>query len=123
MNSLKERAKTIIELADSALIYVKSPEVYDDKCSKYASKMHLELLQEISNKINNGEFSTSEEELCNNIKEFANSHNVKLVEIAQAIRGALCGKLASPSVFEIISIIGKEETIKRFNSFINYYTK
>lgn len=122
MNSLKERAKTIVELADSALIYVKEPEEYDDKCSKYATSTHLELLKEISNKINSDEFSTNEEVLCNNVKEFAKSNDVKLVEIAQAIRGALCGKLASPSVFEIISIIGKEETIKRFNLFIKHYS-
>ena len=123
MNSLKERAKTIVELADSSLIYVKAPEIYDDKCSKYATSNHLELLREIITKLNNAEFSTNEEELCNSIKEFANLRNVKLVEIAQAIRGALCGKLASPSVFEIISIIDKEETIKRLNSFVDHYSK
>lgn len=123
MNSLKERAKTIVDLADSSLIYVRAPEEYDDKCSKYATDTHLNLLKEIIDKLNNGELSTNEEELCNNIKEFAKSNNIKLVEIAQAIRGALCGKLASPSVFEVISIIGKEETIKRLNSFINHYSK
>ena len=123
MDSLKERAKTIVELAESANIYVKAPEEYEDKCSKYATSMHLDLLKEIMERINNNEFSTNEEDLCKSVKEFAGSHDVKLIEIAQAIRGALCGKLASPSVFEIISIIGKEETIKRLDSFINYYGK
>ena len=123
MNSLKERAKTVVELADNALIYVNSPETYEEKCSKYATSMHLELLQEIVDKLNTNEYSTNEEELCNSIKEFSQSKGVKLVEIAQAMRGALCGKLASPSVFEIVSIIGKEETIKRLKSFIKYYSK
>ena len=123
MNSLKERSKTIVELADASMIYVRGPENYEDKCSKYATEMHLNFLEEIAEKINNEKFSIKEEELCNNVREFANSHNIKLVEIAQAMRGALCGKLTSPSVFEIISIIGKEETINRFNSYIKYYKK
>ena len=59
--------------------------------------------------------------LCHQIKEFANVEDVKLIEIAQALRGALCGKLASPSVFEIITILGKDETIHRIELFINHF--
>jgi len=41
---------------------------------------------------------------------------VKLVEIAQPLRAALTGSLTSPSVFEIMVILGKEETLKRLEA-------
>lgn len=123
MNSLKERAKTIIELIDNSMIYIQAPERYEDKCQKYASAVHLQLLQNIIQQMENGTLSCSENELCQQIKEFAQEKNIKLIEIAQAMRGALCGKLASPSVFEIISILGFKQTIERFKKFINYFSK
>lgn len=122
MNSLKERAKTVNELVNNSLIYVQSPEVYEDKCKKYASSMHLQLLQEIIQQMENGQLKCNENDLCQQITEFSQLKQIKLVEIAQAMRGALCGVLASPSVFEIIAILGFDETIERFRKFINYFS-
>lgn len=120
LDSLKDRAKTILDLADSSKVYLEFPKVFEDKCSKYATPQHLELLNEVIEIIQNMD-PLSEQGLCESVKSLAKSKDVKLVEIAQAIRGALCGKLVSPSVFEIIEILGKEESTKRIGAFINRF--
>ena len=52
LNSLKERAKTMVDLVESCNIYIRAPQIYEEKCNKYASKFHLELLKKIIDKIN-----------------------------------------------------------------------
>jgi glutamyl-tRNA synthetase len=120
MNGIKSRAKTVIELADLASIYIAAPSNFDDSCTKYSTKQHIELLLDVISII---ESTTPllEEPLCEYVKELAKKKNVKLIEIAQAIRGALCGKLVSPSVFEIIEILGMEESISRIKRFVDYF--
>ncbi len=116
MDSLKARAKTIIELVDSAMVYVQAPTSYDEKCRKYQTDFHTEILNDIANKIESGEFSCDEETLCSQVKDYAKERNIKLVEIAQAMRVALCGKLVSPSVFEIVALLGCSESVSRLRA-------
>ena len=120
MDSLKERAKTILELVDAVQIYMGAPGRYDDTCLKYATPQHLKLLDEVIAIVNSMK-SLNEQVLCDKVKELAKNHGIKLVEIAQAIRGALCGKLISPSVFEVIAILGKERTLDRLRAYIKHY--
>ncbi len=120
LDSLKSRAKTILELRDSAQVYISAPIDFEESCVKYASDKHLNLLKKVIDIIENMP-QLEEKELCSKIKELATENNIKLVEIAQAIRGALCGKLVSPSVFEIIEILGKDKSIKRINNFISQF--
>ena len=120
MNSLKERAKTILDLVDSIQVYIKAPEAFDDACAKYATPAHLEWLRKVIGLIE-GMNPIVEQELCASVKDLAKENGTKLVEIAQAIRGALCGKLVSPSVFEIIEILGADESISRIRKFIDHF--
>ena len=122
MNSLKDRAKTIVDLADSAKVYIDTPSNYSEDCSKYATENHLSLLNEVINIIENID-PLEEHPLCDSVKTLSKDKGVKLVEIAQAIRAALCGKLVSPSVFEIVEILGKEESISRIKKYISYFEK
>lgn len=122
MNSMKERAKTIVELSESAQIYLNAPEIFDEACAKYATENHLDLLEEVIELIE-GLNPLDETQLCEQVKNLAKRHETKLVEIAQAIRGSLCGRLVSPSVFEIIEILGKTESIKRIRNFIVHFSK
>lgn len=122
MNSMKERAKTIIELCESSQVYLNAPETFDEACAKYATENHLDLLEEVIELIE-GLNPLDEMQLCEQVKNLAKRHETKLVEIAQAIRGSLCGRLVSPSVFEIIEILGKTESIKRIRNFIVHFSK
>jgi glutamyl-tRNA synthetase len=118
MDSLKERAKTVIELADAVMVYVSAPDTFEERCLKYATTQHLDLLEKVRSIID-AMPQLEETTLCERVKTLAKDEGVKLVEIAQAIRAALCGKLVSPSVFEIIAILGKEESLRRIDRFIS----
>ena len=61
-------------------------------------------------------YGQSKEEIENVLKNIAESSNLKLRSIASPIRAALTGKTVSPSVFEIMDILGKEESIKRMRN-------
>ena len=121
MNSLKERAKTVIDLAEGIQVYIEAPQHFDEACSKYATPNHLKWLEEVIEIINNMN-PIIEKDLCEKVKELAKAQSTKLVEIAQAIRGALCGKLVSPSVFEIIEILGQDESVRRIENFIENFS-
>jgi glutamyl-tRNA synthetase len=116
MKSLKERARTLIDLAESSKVYFLAPRRYDEDCAKYATDKHLDLLKEFGKIVRDSE-DLKEEPLIEATKSLALEKGVKLVEIAQAVRGALCGRLASPSIFQIIEIIGKEETLQRIQNY------
>lgn len=118
MMGLKKRAKTLVELAEAAMIYVSAPKTFDVACEKYAQKKHLEILDMIVDLFI--EVKIEEEVLHREIKNFA-TKDVKFIEVAQALRAALCGKLVSPSVFEIISIIGAKDTIARIRGFQRFF--
>jgi glutamyl-tRNA synthetase len=118
LKSLKERAKTIVDLAKSSMIYVEIPSEYDEKCYKFTEGIHLKLLREFCK---NMEDSSSD--FYEKAKKIAENNNVKFVEMAQSLRAALTGNTISPSVFEIIDIIGIEESRKRIEKFIEIFEK
>ncbi|MDR0553005.1 MAG: glutamate--tRNA ligase [Holosporales bacterium] len=115
MKSLKERAKTIVDLVKSSMIYVSAPSIYDEKCNKFTTEMHIDLLREFVTNI-------GENDLHEAAKRIAESKGAKLVDVAQGIRSALTGSTTSPSVFEIIEIIGKDESTARINLFIDRFS-
>ena len=113
MNGLKERAKTVIDLAESAAFYVRTrPLALNAKAEKLLSdegkenlKNLLPLLKEIT--------EWKEEVLESTVKAFAEETEIKLGKIAQPLRAALSGSNVSPGIFEVMDILGKEESINR----------
>lgn len=117
LKSLKERSETVLDLAESTRIYIEAPKAYDEKCSKFATSLHIELLIEFSKTISEAALF-DEKNLLEVAKGIAEEKNIKLVEIAQSLRAALTGSTISPSVFEIMEILGKKESLARINNFI-----
>lgn len=57
------------------------------------------------------------------LKELCKELGVKLVAIAQPIRLALVGATASPGVFELIALLGKDESLRRIRSLVDWVKK
>lgn len=117
MNGLKQRAKTLIELADSALFYTwKAPFAINEKAQQLldSTEAHALLsgLVMLFEKQDYWDHQTLEEK----IGDFAAVRNVKLGTIAQLLRAALTGSTVSPSVFDIMTSLGKEETLTRIRA-------
>ncbi|MFQ3574376.1 MAG: glutamate--tRNA ligase [Thermodesulfovibrionales bacterium] len=113
---LKERVKTIKELADSLKIYIQSDVNIDVSArEKFLHSRNKELLKSIIELIKTIEPFTHEN-IGMIIKAFADKGSIKLKDIAQPIRVALTGSTASPGLFEIMELLGKEKVINRLTS-------
>ncbi|SCA55040.1 Glutamate--tRNA ligase 2 [Candidatus Terasakiella magnetica] len=117
MPGLKERAKTLLELAESASFYMRAlPFTYNDKALKLMNKGNAkELLAQFVASLDTVSDWT-QENLENAAKSLAEKQEVGLGKIAQPIRVALTGSTVSPSVFEVMAVLGHDETVRRLTS-------
>ena len=115
MSGLKERAKNIDELAKNAEFYAcRRPITVSDKALKAldaSGKSHLNNLQIELGSIENW----SGLSLNDAIVKYAKKKDIKLGVIAQPLRAALTGNTVSPGIFEILAVLGKEQSLARIN--------
>ncbi len=113
--TLNKRAKTLMEMAQAARFYYLDPWPYDEEAArKHLTPGALPVLREARERLAAG-VELSEEGLTRLLKDLARDLGVKVVEVAQPLRVALTGKAASPSLTELIPILGREETIRRLD--------
>ena len=113
IDTLKERAKTMLELSASLRYYIAEDVEYDEKAkNKFLNDNSRAMLVELKDGLTAmSDFTTEEiEKLFNSIIE---KHEVKLGKLAQPVRVALTGGTQSPGIFEVIDVLGREKTIKR----------
>jgi glutamyl-tRNA synthetase len=112
MNGLKQRAKTLKELAENAIFYTLSaPIPLDDKARETLEKGSATVIDLVPLLEAAGEWSQAPLEQI--AREYAEKAGQKLGNVAQPLRAALTGKTVSPGVFEVMEVLGKEETLKR----------
>lgn len=118
MDSLKLRAHTLKELADQALIYIKIISPMDVKSQEIISKIDADytnnILHIFKNLTDYNQISLREA-----FENFATEKNLKIAFIMQSLRALLLGTFASPNIFEVIEILGKDECITRLKTIIN----
>jgi glutamyl-tRNA synthetase len=110
---LKGRAKTLVELAESARIYtVSRPLSYDAKADSLLATAAKELFPALIETLNSvADWSAVSLEEA--VRGFAEARGIKLGEAAQPLRAALTGTTVSPPVFEVMDIFGREEALAR----------
>jgi len=113
MNGLKQRAKTIVELADSAAFYITPrPLPMNDKAKTLLTDDAKAMLKEILS-LYEAANDWSDAALQDIAKSFAEQKQTKLGNIAQPLRAALSGSNVSPGVFEVMVVLGREEALAR----------
>jgi len=118
IDTLKERSKTLLELADSLRYYIADEVEYDEKArKKFLNEKSLQLLVELKDSLNSIE-SFSEAALEKAFNSIVEKHNIKLGKLAQPVRVAVTGGTASAGIFEVLEIVGKEKTLKRLEKAI-----
>lgn len=111
--SLRKRAKTIVELADKALFYVLSrPLPLDDKARKLLGDAAPGLIADLIEALA-ALPDWTEETIEGAVRNCAEGRVLKLGAVAQPLRAALTGSGASPGIFEVASILGRDETLGR----------
>ena len=113
MNGLKQRAKTLVELAENAAFYVAArPLPLDDKARDILDKGGRDTLRQLLPRFE-AVSSWKHDDIEQICREYAESANIKLGMVAQPLRAALSGKTVSPGVFEVMEVLGKEESLGR----------
>ncbi|MBT5051539.1 MAG: glutamate--tRNA ligase [Rhodospirillaceae bacterium] len=118
MDSLKERIKTLDELIDNSLFYVQNrPLVLDAKAAKMIDDEARARLAQLSTAFADLQ-DWSQESLDAAVRQVAETDGVKLGQVAQPLRAALCGSTTSPGIFEVAAILGQEETLGRLDDIV-----
>jgi glutamyl-tRNA synthetase len=114
--SLKERAPTLVEMAEQAAFYLRPPATYDlQATAKFWKEGAAERYAIIIKRLEKHE-PLEPDSLEALYRGLAAELDLKLVDLAQLTRIALTGKTASPPIFQVISLLGKAETLKRLRA-------
>lgn len=118
LDSLKQRANNILELKEAAQIYIIEKDIIIPSEFKTEIMSKFELIQEFQHKASKL-VSWDKDSLMELAKIFAQERQIKLGDLAAVIRILLTGSTASPSVFEIMGILGKNATMRRLSNVYN----
>lgn len=117
---LKERASFVSELWEQGSFFFERPASYDEKAVQKAFKPETAtLLKSFILKLEDQQ-DLNADKLSTYIKTWLSEENIGVGKLMMPLRLALVGEMKGPDVFEIISILGKEETIKRIQSAIDF---
>ncbi len=112
MFSLKDRAKTFAELIEKAdFILQERPIQPDEAAAKQLTTASRRILSELTPHMQNA--SWDRETLEGIVSACASQNGVKVGKLAGPMRAALAGRAVSPSVFDMMLVLGREETIAR----------
>jgi glutamyl-tRNA synthetase len=123
ITTLKERARTMVELAGRLRYYIAEYVDYDEKAkAKFLNEKSLPYLSELKESLASvAEFSASELEKV--FKAIVERNGIKLGNLAQPVRVAVTGGTESPGIFEVLEIVGKEKVMKRLERAIETIEK
>ena len=114
MYCLKERAKTFPELIEKAeFILSDRPILPDEKAAAQLDDVSRSILNELTPHLRNARWSREDLEAA--AMQFAESIDVKFGKLAGPLRAALAGRSATPSVFDMMLVLGRDETIARLS--------
>jgi glutamyl-tRNA synthetase len=118
--SLRERVKTLVEMADLSEFYFCEEIVYDEKAAgKFLNQEITPMLEQVVTSLSK-ESTLEKENVHRLIQQLAETRREPLVKIAQPIRVALTGRTVSPPIDEVIEVLGKGEVIRRLHKAIKY---
>ena len=112
MPHLKDRAKIFPELVEKAhFVLTERPIVPDEKSAKSLDDVSRGILAELTPQLQNAIWTR--EELEAELNGFATAQGTKFGKLAGPLRAVLSGRAVTPSVFDMMIILGREETLAR----------
>ena len=113
MPGLKERAKTLVELLDNAaFLFANRPLALDEQAAKLLDPQARDMIAQLLPRLEAVEPWTLME-LEASVRSFAEKTGRKLGKVAQPLRAALTGKSTSPGIFDVLAVLGREESLAR----------
>ncbi len=109
---LKERAKTLVELKNNTgYLFAVRPLVMDDKANSLLNDEGKAALKVVHEILSTTEWTAHALETA--VKAHAESSGTKLGKLAQPLRAALTGSATSPPIFDVLEVLGREESLGR----------
>jgi glutamyl-tRNA synthetase len=116
---LKPRSRTLVELLDqAAYLYTPRPLPLEDDARTLLSPEVCSLFEDLILPLDRAPLWT-EESLESVVRHVAAGKNLKLGQLAQPMRAALTGRTKSQGLFEIMVVLGREETLERLRDQLN----
>ena len=111
---VKDRAKTFGELLDKAhFILVQRPLEIEEKAQKQLNSVSHSILETLTPQLHN--VSWSREALEALVNQVAEAHEVGFGKVAGPLRAALAGQSVTPSVIDMMLVLGRDESVARLN--------
>ncbi len=119
MPDLKARAKSMIALAEGAyFLFEQRPLTFEDAARAQLSADKIELLDSIIRALKGcGEWTATA--LDSAVRQVAEDGGLGLGKVAQPMRAALTGRTTSPGIFEVLVLLGRNETLARIEDGLN----
>jgi len=118
--TLKIRSKTLVDMAESARFYFEKEIIYDEKAdNKFLKPDVLELLEDLRRRLEKTSVF-DQEGLEKTFVAFLDANQIKLKKVAQPLRVALTGKTASPGIFEVMEVLGKESVLEKLGKAVTH---
>ena len=113
MPNLKERAKTLVDLLDAAgFLWADRPLTLDDKAKALLTPEAREMIGVLVPQLEaSPEWSVAVTEAA--VRTFAEVMGLKLGSVAQPLRAALTGRTTSPPIFDVLAVLGKDDSLAR----------
>ncbi|MEI9884991.1 MAG: glutamate--tRNA ligase [Rhizomicrobium sp.] len=116
MPGLKERAKTILELAAAAeFLFSDGARALDAAAEKVLTPDARALLAQVLPALEAAAWDGPALEAA--VRSFADGNGMKLGQVAQPLRAALTGKASSPPLFEMMAVLGRDESLVRLRAY------
>ncbi len=113
MPELKPRAKTLLALADGCrFLLATRPLGYDEKATKLLTDDARAMLGRLHDALE-GDSAWTLESVDEAVRAFAEAEDLKLGKVAQPLRAALTGTTQSPGIFDILVVLGRQESLAR----------
>ncbi len=116
----RERAKTLVEMAEISAFCYRDFDAYDEKAAKKhlrpAAQEPLERMREALQALE----EWSEAALHEQVEKVSEALEVKMGKVAQPLRVALVGRAASPGIDVTLKLVGKEATLRRIDRALAY---
>jgi glutamyl-tRNA synthetase len=113
MPELKPRAKTLIELAEGgAFLFKQVPLDMDERAQSLLEGTASDLLARV-HKALEGLKEWTAESIEGAVRKVSEDAGVKLGQVAQPLRAALTGRATSPGIFDVLVLLGREESLAR----------
>jgi len=115
--SIKERANFVSDFWELSDYFFVAPNSYDEKAAKNWKEETPDLMNQLISVLESiSEFNSANIET--NVKDWMTANAIGMGKVMQPLRLSLVGALKGPHLFDIIELIGKEETIRRIQKAI-----